>query len=188
MGADAGARGREEGTKGLSVPKAGAILGQKSPAVGKSSLSRAPDREDDIQQTSTLGASGALVRVSYGKSSKVGANTTFNPTGLEAALKNERSLRLAAEDHLSTIQNEIKDLSTSVFSEANELVTVERRALHELQTRYDALQEEVRGLRDREGEWANGIAGRERIGPSMMVIPRLWYVQHPIDINFSNMC
>ncbi|KAI4112053.1 MAG: hypothetical protein LQ339_000060 [Xanthoria mediterranea] len=81
-------------------------------------------------------------------------HTTSNPlpTDLHAALEQERSLRLAAEAHLSTTQTEIEDLSTSLFSEANELVAAERRALHDLQTRYDALQEEARGLRDRDGE------------------------------------
>ncbi|KAI4208789.1 MAG: hypothetical protein LQ349_009631, partial [Xanthoria aureola] len=81
-------------------------------------------------------------------------HTTSNPlpTDLHAALEQERSLRLAAEAHLSTTQTEIEDLSTSLFSEANELVAAERRSLHDLQTRYDALQEEARGLRDRDGE------------------------------------
>ncbi|KAL8655369.1 MAG: hypothetical protein Q9226_003078 [Calogaya cf. arnoldii] len=77
------------------------------------------------------------------------------PTDLHAALDHERSLRLAAEAQLSTTQNEIEDLSTSL-SEANELVTAERRSLHELQTRYDALHEEAKGLREREGQRANG--------------------------------
>ncbi|KAL8767006.1 MAG: hypothetical protein Q9209_006360 [Squamulea sp. 1 TL-2023] len=81
-------------------------------------------------------------------------HTTSNPfpSDLHAVLEQERSLRLAAEAHLSTTHAEIEELSTSLFSEANELVAAERRSLHELQTRYDALEEEARGLRDGEKE------------------------------------
>ncbi|KAL9593617.1 MAG: hypothetical protein Q9179_005786, partial [Wetmoreana sp. 5 TL-2023] len=64
---------------------------------------------------------------------------------LHTALANEHSLRLAAEAHLSSSQAEIEELSTQLFSEANELVATERRALSELQTKYAKLEEEKRG-------------------------------------------
>ncbi|KAL8999371.1 MAG: hypothetical protein Q9169_001797 [Polycauliona sp. 2 TL-2023] len=78
-------------------------------------------------------------------------HTTSNPlpSDLHALLERERTLRLAAEANLINTQSEIEDLSTSLFSEANELVAAERRSLHELQQRYQELQEEAR---EREGE------------------------------------
>ncbi|KAL8842192.1 MAG: hypothetical protein Q9176_002885 [Flavoplaca citrina] len=94
-------------------------------------------------------------------------HTTSNPlpTDLHAALENERSLRLAAEAHLSSTQSEIEDLSATLFSEANELVAAERRSLHDLQAQYRELQEEAQGLRDREKERAK-VEGRlrDRVG------------------------
>ncbi|KAL8735913.1 MAG: hypothetical protein Q9166_000475 [cf. Caloplaca sp. 2 TL-2023] len=71
------------------------------------------------------------------------------PTDLHVALEQERALRLAAEAQLSNTHTEIEELSTQLFSEANELVAAERRSLHDLQNRYDRLQEEAKEMEKR---------------------------------------
>ncbi|KAI4182840.1 MAG: hypothetical protein LQ346_006464 [Caloplaca aetnensis] len=89
-------------------------------------------------------------------------HTTSNPTfpsdepqDLQSALNEERALRVALEARLSASTTELEELSTELFSEANELVATERRSLHALQQQYNALQAEAR-------EWEKKAIEREK--------------------------
>ncbi|KAL8805226.1 MAG: hypothetical protein Q9182_002101 [Xanthomendoza sp. 2 TL-2023] len=79
-------------------------------------------------------------------------STTDDLHALKAQLENERALRLAAETSLNTTNTEIEELSATLFSEANELVATERRSLHQLQLRYNGLQEEAKMWEMKAGE------------------------------------
>ncbi|KAL8776256.1 MAG: hypothetical protein Q9194_003269 [Teloschistes cf. exilis] len=80
--------------------------------------------------------------------------TDSSASDLATALANEHALRVTAESHLSTSQAEIEELSTQLFSEANEMVAVERRNLASLQVKHAQLEEEARG-------WERQIKERE---------------------------
>ncbi|KAL9585351.1 MAG: hypothetical protein Q9212_001582 [Teloschistes hypoglaucus] len=80
--------------------------------------------------------------------------TDSSASDLASALANEHALRLAAESHLSASQAEIEELSTQLFSEANEMVAVERRSLASLQAKHAQLEEEARG-------WERQVKERE---------------------------
>ncbi|KAI4117237.1 MAG: hypothetical protein LQ338_007584 [Usnochroma carphineum] len=77
------------------------------------------------------------------------------PSDLQSALHEERTLRLALEARLSASTTELEELSTQLFSEANELVATERRNLHSLQQQYETLQAEAR-------EWEKKAVEREK--------------------------
>ncbi|KAL8916370.1 MAG: hypothetical protein Q9208_008560 [Pyrenodesmia sp. 3 TL-2023] len=86
------------------------------------------------------------------------SNPTFSsdePQDLQSALNEERSLRKALEERLSASTTELEELSTELFSEANELVATERRSLHSLQQQYSALQAEAK-------EWEKKAMEREK--------------------------
>ncbi|KAI4138737.1 MAG: hypothetical protein LQ341_004525 [Variospora aurantia] len=78
-----------------------------------------------------------------------------DPHDLHSALQEERTLRLALEARLSESTTELEELSTQLFSEANELVAHERRSLHALQQRYNTLQSQAK-------EWEKKAADREK--------------------------
>ncbi|KAI4197452.1 MAG: hypothetical protein LQ350_005891 [Teloschistes chrysophthalmus] len=80
--------------------------------------------------------------------------TDSSALDLTSALANEHALRVAAESHLSASQAEIEELSTQLFSEANEMVAVERRNLASLQAKHAQLEEEARG-------WERQVKERE---------------------------
>ncbi|KAL8661573.1 MAG: hypothetical protein Q9202_005459 [Teloschistes flavicans] len=80
--------------------------------------------------------------------------TDSSTSDMATALANEHALRVAAEAHLSASQTEIEELSTQLFSEANEMVATERRNLASLQAKHAQLQEEARG-------WERHVKERE---------------------------
>ncbi|KAI4093096.1 MAG: hypothetical protein LQ348_007358 [Seirophora lacunosa] len=86
------------------------------------------------------------------------SNPTFpsgDPHDLQSALQEERTLRHALEARLSDSTTELEELSTQLFSEANELVAKERRSLHSLQQQYNTLQSEAK-------EWEKKATESER--------------------------
>ncbi|KAL8715379.1 MAG: hypothetical protein Q9220_000712 [cf. Caloplaca sp. 1 TL-2023] len=88
-------------------------------------------------------------------SSSSGAISPAPSKDLHAALAQERSLRLAVEAQLTATSTEIEELSTQLFSEANELVATERRSLAALQQKHAQLEEDKIILEKR-------VAERER--------------------------
>ncbi|KAI4144659.1 MAG: hypothetical protein L6R39_004089, partial [Caloplaca ligustica] len=85
------------------------------------------------------------------------SDPSLAPSDLHSALDEERSLRIALEARLSASTTELEELSTQLFSEANELVASERRNLHGLQQQYSTLQAEAK-------EWENKATETEREG------------------------
>lgn len=64
---------------------------------------------------------------------------------LEAALAKETHLRQEAEKKVKDVENEIEDLSATLFEQANEMVATERRTNAQLQEKIAQLEQ-----RDRE--------------------------------------
>jgi predicted nucleic acid-binding Zn-ribbon protein len=64
---------------------------------------------------------------------------------LHSTLEQERELRQRAEESLKRLQAEVEDLSQSLFTEANEMVAVEKKERHKLEERVKALE-----IRDKE--------------------------------------
>lgn len=64
---------------------------------------------------------------------------------LHSSLEQERELRQRAEESLKRLQAEVEDLSQSLFTEANEMVAVEKKERVKLEERVKALE-----IRDRE--------------------------------------
>lgn len=59
---------------------------------------------------------------------------------LRAEIANEKRLRLAAESSLSSAHHELEELTTQLFSQANEMVAAERRARAKLEERVAVLE------------------------------------------------
>jgi len=81
-----------------------------------------------------------------------GAFPAQDPTDLLAALTHETSLRHAAESRFSKSQEEIEELSTQLFAEANEMVAEERRERKRLEDERKRLEERVQALEKVLGE------------------------------------
>lgn len=101
-------------------------------------------------------------------------------------LTREQTLRAAAERRVSQTNEELEELSAQLFSEANEMVAVERRARGKLEERVRILEgregekrgrleileervkriERVRGLLG--GEEIGGASRRERVGADVV--------------------
>lgn len=60
--------------------------------------------------------------------------------GLQDALYREQALRKAAESRLSQTNTELEDLTTTLFSQANEMVAQERKARAKLEERIEVLE------------------------------------------------
>ena len=59
---------------------------------------------------------------------------------MRAEIANEKRLRLAAESSLSSAHRELEELTTQLFSQANEMVAAERRARAKLEERVAVLE------------------------------------------------
>lgn len=59
---------------------------------------------------------------------------------LQAALARETQLRLAAEKKITEVENELEDLSATLFQQANEMVATERKARAKLEERVAMLE------------------------------------------------
>lgn len=66
---------------------------------------------------------------------------TARETELQAALAREQDLRRIAEAKVSEVNNEIEDLSATLFEQANEMVATERREKAKLQSRVQELEQ-----------------------------------------------
>lgn len=66
---------------------------------------------------------------------------TARETELQAALAREQDLRRIAEAKVSEMNNEIEDLSATLFEQANEMVATERREKAKLQSRVQELEQ-----------------------------------------------
>ena len=60
---------------------------------------------------------------------------------LEAALARETDLREKAEKKVTDTENEIEDLSATLFEQANEMVSTERRARAKLEDQVTTLEQ-----------------------------------------------
>ncbi|KAI9716328.1 MAG: hypothetical protein M1812_005393 [Candelaria pacifica] len=92
--------------------------------------------------------------------------TTSTTTDLQTQLLHERQSRLTAETRLTQLNSEIEDLSSSLFSEANEMVANERKIRSKLEKRIEVLEgrEGERGRRLERLERLEGAVGRvERV-------------------------
>ncbi|QIW94496.1 hypothetical protein AMS68_000014 [Peltaster fructicola] len=74
---------------------------------------------------------------------------------LEAALAQERIQRLAAEKKVNEVNGEIEELSTTLFQQANEMVSTERKE-------NAALRERIRVLEERDAKTAVRLAALEQ--------------------------
>lgn len=82
---------------------------------------------------------------------------------LEAALARETHLREEAEKKVAQVNNEIEDLSATLFEQANEMVATERKARA-------ALEERVATLQQRDEQRAKRL---ERIDEAMKRLERV---------------
>lgn len=74
---------------------------------------------------------------------------------LESALVQERTQRLAAEKKVTEVTGEIEELSTTLFQQANEMVSAERKE-------NAALKERIRLLEEREGKFTRRLEALEQ--------------------------
>lgn len=79
---------------------------------------------------------------------------------LRSALNHETSLRHAAESRFSKSQEEVEELSTQLFAEANEMVATERKERKRLEDKIETLE---RRARDKDGR-LEVLEGRVRRG------------------------
>ncbi|GAB7363941.1 hypothetical protein MBLNU230_g4503t1 [Neophaeotheca triangularis] len=91
------------------------------------------------------------------------AHPTAREKELEAQLTTERSLRQAAESKVQEVQNEIEDLSASLFTEANEMVAEERRTNAKLAERVRVLEARERERKARLERLEEAVGRIERV-------------------------
>ncbi|POS83117.1 hypothetical protein EPUL_005959, partial [Erysiphe pulchra] len=83
-------------------------------------------------------------------------------TELAEALTREKSLRLAAEGKLSESSGEIEELSSQLFTQANEMVAAERRMRAKLESRVEILEKRDLEKKQRLERLENAVQRIER--------------------------
>lgn len=78
-------------------------------------------------------------------------------------LTREQTLRQAAESRISQTNEELEELSTQLFTEANEMVAVERKARFRLEERVKVLESREKEKRSRLEELEHRMARIERV-------------------------
>ncbi|CAD6506067.1 BgTH12-06999 [Blumeria graminis f. sp. triticale] len=82
---------------------------------------------------------------------------------LAAALTREQELRKAAEGKLSETSNELEELSTQLFKQANEMVAAERKARTKLESRVEILEKRDIEKRQRLEQLEKALLRIERV-------------------------
>ncbi|KAL1304372.1 hypothetical protein AAFC00_003375 [Neodothiora populina] len=95
---------------------------------------------------------------------------------MEAALARETHLRVEAEKKASTVENEIEELSATLFEQANEMVSTERREKAQLVARVRQLEDDLSRIQSKDGERSRRL---ERIEEAMKRIDRVKSLLHP---------
>lgn len=109
-------------------------------------MNTAPVQESPPTRNATLGGFSFLgVR----KALPSPPSTTGDIAELEAALARETHLREEAEKKVATVENEIEELSATLFEQANEMVSTERKAKAQLEDKIGILEQKDKDRRRR---------------------------------------
>lgn len=92
-----------------------------------------------------------------------GLASSSSKTELAEALTREKSLRVAAESKLSKSSGEIEELSSQLFTQANEMVAAERRMRARLESRVEILEKRDLEKKQRLERLENAVKRIERV-------------------------
>jgi len=92
------------------------------------------------QATSVTSRLGSLLGRAASPSPTPPDGITRRESDLEAALAKEQQLRQKAEGQASKLSSEVEDLSVTLFQQANEMVSTERKARAKLEERVEILE------------------------------------------------